>query len=168
MKKTKLLFPFIFVFLSGCAGMQPATEEEMIVERVVQAPGHGKDEIFEYTKMWIAQNFRSAKAVLEYENKDAGRIIGNGSMRYPCEGISCIGKGDWTLKFTMNVDIKDERFKISFTNLGVSWPYAPQRAAYDGPLTTSGSIKESKPVLLAYGDEILAYMNKTETRDSDW
>jgi len=53
----------------GCAGLQPIADADRTFERIVEAPGYSKKQIFNGTKIWIAENFRSAKAVLEYENK---------------------------------------------------------------------------------------------------
>ena len=83
----KLIFGIIFLFLTGCAGLQPITDSDRTFERVVEAPGYSKEQIFNGTKIWIAENFKSAKAVLEYENKDTGTIIGNGIISYPCSGL---------------------------------------------------------------------------------
>ena len=76
-KKTGIIFSVVVFFFIGCAGMQPVTEADRTFERIVPAPGHNKDEIYDSVKMWIAENFRSAKAVIEYDNKQAGTIIGN-------------------------------------------------------------------------------------------
>jgi len=71
----KQILIMIFVFLAGCAGLQPIADADRTFERIVEAPGYSKEQIFNGTKIWIAENFKSAKAVLEYENKDAGTII---------------------------------------------------------------------------------------------
>ena len=42
----------------------PITDEERTIVQVFEAPGYSKDQIFSATKVWIAENFKSAKAVI--------------------------------------------------------------------------------------------------------
>ena len=103
----KVVYSIILLLvLAGCASMQQVDQSENYFERIVHATGVPKDKIYNSTKMWVAENFRSAKAVLEYEDKESGTIIGNGTIKYPCSGLECIGSGDWKVFFTMRVDIK--------------------------------------------------------------
>lgn len=59
----------LVALLAGCAGMQPVTEADRTFEGSFEAPGATKDQIYNATKVWIAENFRSAKAVIEYDNQ---------------------------------------------------------------------------------------------------
>jgi hypothetical protein len=158
------------ILLSGCAGLAPVSETDLTFDRVVDAPGFTKDQIFEASKIWIAQNFRSAKAVLEYENKQDGKIIGNGSIKYPCSGVDCLGKGDWNALFTMQVDTKDQKFKMTFTNLRVSWPpsysFGSIQSGHEGQIRTQGDLDAIKPALLKFGDQILESLKKSKTTTS--
>lgn len=168
----KLIFFMIFLFLTGCAGLQPITDADRTFERVVEAPGCSKEQIFNGTKIWIAENFKSAKAVLEYENKDMGTIIGNGIIPYPCSGLDCIAKADWMVHFTMRVDIKDQKFRLTFSNLHLSWPPSYNRTfgaqpGHDGPISTQGDLDAVRPKLLRFGDQILSSLGK-DKRKSDW
>lgn len=169
---TNAALVFIFVlFFSGCAGTMPISDADRTFDRVVEIKGNSKDKIYESTKMWIAENFRSAKAVLEYEDKDSGVIIGNSSMKYPCSGLECLAKSDWTVSFTMRVDIKDDKFRLAFTNLETSWPPSYDslgaHPGHRGKMSTQGQLDDVKPVLLAMGDEIATYISK-ENKNGNW
>jgi len=168
----KLIFGMIFIFLAGCAGLQPITDADRILERVVEAPGYSKEQIFNGTKIWIAENFKSAKAVLEYEDRDAGILIGNGIIPYPCRGLECIAKVNWKVPFTMRVDIKDQKFRLTFSNLHLSWPPSYSRtygaqSGHDGPIGTQGALDAVRPKLLKFGDQLLVSFGK-EKGKSDW
>lgn len=169
--RMKLIFCMIFLFLAGCAGSQPVADEDRTFERVVEAPGYSKEQIFNGTKIWIAENFKSAKAVLEYENKDEGTLIGNGIISYPCSGLGCIDKEHWKVPFTMRVDIKDQKFRLTFINLHFSYPPSYYGRAtfsgYDGPIRTQGQLDAIRPLLLKFGDELLASFGK-EKGKSNW
>ena len=76
--KAILSLTLITGLLVGCASMQPVADEDRTFDRVVEAPGHSKDDIYTATKVWIAENFKSAKSVIELDSKEDGIIIGNG------------------------------------------------------------------------------------------
>ncbi|MBD1584926.1 DUF4468 domain-containing protein [Pseudoalteromonas sp. S16_S37] len=80
----------IILGLGGCASTQPVTEADRTFEKVVDAPSYSKDQIYTSTKIWIAENFKSAKSVIELDSKEDGIIIGNGIIQYPCSGMECL------------------------------------------------------------------------------
>lgn len=172
MKLRNLIATFgVALVMSGCAGMQPVAEADRTFDRVVEAPSYSKDQIYTSTKIWIAENFKSAKSVIELDSKEDGIIIGNGIIQYPCSGMECLAKSDWKVPFTMRVDMKDQKFKIRFSNIKLSWPASYSSGisspAYDGPVNSQGDMDVIKPVLLKFGDEILASMNSSKSK-SDW
>jgi hypothetical protein len=159
------------VGLGGCASVQPLSEEQKTIQTVVQVDGASQDKIYDGIKVWIAENFNSAKAVTEYDNKEQGRIIGNGITAYPCSGLDCMAKGDWKVYFTMRADVKDDKFRLTFTNIQIGWP-----AKYDSlgahpaqqfPINQQEQVNDIKPVLLAFGDSIKASIHNP-TNTSDW
>jgi hypothetical protein len=162
----------LLLVFSACANLEQVPEAERTFESVTEAPGFTKDKIFASTKVWIAENFRSAKAVIEYESKEEGTIIGNGVIPYPCAGVECIGKADWKVPFTMRVDVKDQRFRLTFSNLRLTWPPSYNatlgaQPGHDAPLTQRGDIEAVKAKLSAFGSQILASMSANR-KASDW
>ena len=121
MKKACCFIFVMFFAILGCAGMQARPSENL--EKIVEIPGFTKNQIFDQTKIYIAENFKSAKAVLEYENKETGTIIGNGRIPFPTGGgIEAVALKEWTAPFTLRIDIKEERFRCTFTNIAIEWP----------------------------------------------
>ena len=104
--------------MTGCVSSQPATKEEMTHEFIISVPGVQKGEAFEKTLKWIANHFRSAKAVIEYKDKESGSIIGNG-IRPSGETSFLSARAAIELAFTMNVDVRDEKARIRFVNIEV-------------------------------------------------
>lgn len=151
---------------------EPITEEDRTVVQVFDAPGYTKQQIFAGTKMWIASNFKSAKAVLEYEDAAEGTLIGNGVIPYPCKGLmGCLAKADWRVPFTMRVETKDGRFRLTFTNIHLAWDarYSAgiSTPAEDFPVHQRGDLDAIRPVLLEFGDRIKASLSSAKTND-DW
>jgi hypothetical protein len=173
-----LMVCLIIVFI-GCAGMQPIPENEKncSIEYIIEIQGYEKDYIYDSTKMWIAENFKSAKAVIEYTDKNTGTIIGNGNFVYS-------GK---TYHFTIRVDIKNDKFRLTFTNLKVSWESSYNSGTkgyfvngvyiagmpsytspgYNGPLRIVSELNIVKPKLLTFGDEIKLYIEQN-SKKKDW
>jgi hypothetical protein len=168
MKKLIVLLGALLV-CSGCAGMERVKEEDKSFSQVYEVPGKTKDVIYEKTKIWIAQNFKSAKSVLEYENKVDGTIIGNGIVQYPCEGLACVGQSDWMMPFTMKVDVKEDKFRLTFSNLRIAWPAKTDtlgfHSASDHEMWQQGDYEKAKRVLFQFGDEIKLNMAKEAKSD---
>ena len=148
------------ILLSACASMAPVADADRELVVVYDVPGVTKDRIFESSKIWIAENFRSAKKVIEYENKTDGVLIGNALIKYPCSGIECLAKNDWQARFTMRVDMKDNKIKLTFTNIGMYWPPTfsvtmGSSPGYDGPVNTQGDMTAIKGALHDTGNSLV-------------
>ena len=111
--KQFILVIISILFLFNCAATTTATIEQMNHEFIKEYPNINKDVIFDRTMQWIANNFKSAKQVKEYSDKEAGKIVGNGSFDFRPDG-SLI---DVTQHFTINIDIKDDKARYRFINL---------------------------------------------------
>lgn len=161
-----IVFSMLFLLLAGCA-VQPIAEADKTIERVMEAPTYSKEQIFNSTKIWIAENFKSAKSVIEYENKEDGTVIGNGVIDFPCSGMSCIGQEHWTVPFTMRVDMKNERLKLTFINVQIKYPASAYVSAYEGAVFNKLDLDKIKPELLKLGDKLLSSMDKNK-KASNW
>ena len=126
----QIIIAIAALLLTGCEGTQPIREADKgrPIEFVQEVPGKTKDDIFDATKVWVAENFHSAKAVIEDANKDVGRLIGNGRIDYPCDK-GCVLSGR-IINFTLRIDMKDGKFKTTFTNITLYTP--PIRGSFNG------------------------------------
>lgn len=84
---------------------------------VVQVPGASKAELYTRARAWFATSFASAKAVLEMDDVQAGQLIGNATGYYYARFMGADAKT--TLWRTINVQIKDGRYKYTITNFAV-------------------------------------------------
>jgi len=160
---------FALLICVGCA--THVREEDKTFSQVFETPGFTKDILYEKVKIWIAQNFKSAKSVIEYDNKENGSIIGNGNIKYPCSGLSCVAQYDWTVPFTMRVDMKDDKFRLTFSNLHVAWPAKSDSAGYhpasDFEMWQQEDYDVARPVLLHFGEEIKTCLSN-EVKSDKW
>jgi hypothetical protein len=104
----------VSVVLSGCSGFHAMSPDEMQIQKVVEVPNTPKDVLFDKSRMWYAAAFRSATAVIQYENKENGTIMGNGVvsdliMMTPCD-----------MRFSVATEVKDNKARITATGLSIN------------------------------------------------
>jgi hypothetical protein len=154
--------------LAGCVSVEPLSEDQKTFSVVKDVPGATKDQIHTGAKIWIAENFRSAKAVIEYDNKEDGTLIGNGSVKYPCSGVECVAKHDWYIPFTMKIEGKDGKMRMSFSNIRVAWPPSSSGPAGDNPVWSQGQMLDIKPALEAQATHLAGSITQGVTAKKDW
>lgn len=105
--------------LVGCATLPTPTDKKMEdITEVIDVPAKSKEQIFEGSKIWIAQSFKSANNVIQYADKGTGSIIGKGNIQYPCDGfIDCGAFGNDRVNFTIKIDSKDNKARVSISDV---------------------------------------------------
>jgi hypothetical protein len=78
MKKLLVIFAAATVF-SGCG-----TSFVDIVphEKIIEAKGKSQNDLYVLANSWLVENFVSAEAVIEFQDRDAGKVIGKCVLRY--------------------------------------------------------------------------------------
>lgn len=172
-----LIFCVVLV-LSACAtGTAQPPYSGPAAMKVVEVPGKNQAEIYEGARQWIAENFKSSKAVIEYESRDTFTVIGNAKS---ADVVACVSWGiikttfDATcmhpasMLYTMKVESKDGRMRISVPNIALS------RAAYSSSLGSSNGFElpadaQSYALLservMMHADEIVNYLNSAASSD---
>ena len=88
------------------------------VSEIVEIPNMEKKQIFDASKIWMAQSFKSSNSVVQYEDQDTGIIIGKGNMKYPCKGAwNCLAYEKTLVLFTVKIDTKDNKARVTFNDL---------------------------------------------------
>lgn len=110
------------LILGGCVSMPTPTDKPMeSVVEVVEVQGQKKDQLFESSKVWIAKSFKSANNVIQYQDPATGTIIGKGNIQFPCEGfIDCGAFGKDKVNFTIQIDTKDDRARVSMYDITIT------------------------------------------------
>ena len=90
---------------------------------VIDIQNMPKEKIFDASKQWLAKAFKSSNNVIQYADVSSGTIIGKGNMAYPCQGFNdCLQYEGASVHFTLTIDTKDNKAKLSFSDLSVSTP----------------------------------------------
>jgi len=144
------------LLLTACASMTPAAPEDQELQAVIEVPGQSKDQLFARTLAWMAESFVSSKAVIELQDKENGRIIGHGRTSF-----SSMGLVEIPCDYTLIVDVKDEKLRLTFNNFIGQWgkyrnePYLVAEA---------GHARQIKQNLSSLPASLEAYLKKPESK----
>lgn len=113
MKRSFTLLTVLVVFsLFSCAGQQVVPSDERIFTKECDLPGNMRSVLYQKTLRWLAETYISSDAVIEYQNEDAGIIIGNGVAQYNPTGF-----GDIRVRYTIKFEIHEGRTRVGFKNM---------------------------------------------------
>ena len=172
---TTILFASV---LAGCAYVHTLPPEQLVIQKVVDAPNVSKERLFEKSEVWFAKTFRqsmagwweqnSTRTVIQYENRERGVLIANGAILYPLERYSDSYKNGWEVRFTLQEEVKDGKVRVSFSNLNMFVPsmfcgnsYAGSTGSYEKRLDAE-EYEKVRPVFLSFADQLGAYLTAPE------
>ena len=95
----------VIIFSFGCATQQFQPVE---LTNVVTIPNKDQKAIYNKTRQWFSQYFVSGESVIDYEDKEAGTIIGNGIAKI---GSDPFGFVQYNIKYNVRIDTKDGKFR---------------------------------------------------------
>lgn len=162
-------------------------QENFTLEKVIQTDSIGKNLLYATINDWFASTYNSANDVIQMSDKDAGIIIGKGSMAYSKKGMSYMCYSGY-IKYTIKVYVKENRYKVVLTdfNHSVKVGNGPQCAL--GTITTAdvyatkgmskkyhnNTWNDIKSTVEQYSNGIFESLEKktnnvkVETVDDDW
>jgi len=94
--------------MSGCAGQYgpKALESEKSVENIINLDGKTKDVIYINANAWFVDNLNSAESVIQFQDKEAGKIVG----KYTADIQETMYI--FRVKSTLSIDIKDNKAMV--------------------------------------------------------
>lgn len=104
-----LISVFIFISLSY------SQEKEVAYTEIIKVDSVEKKQLYTVIHQWFATTYKSAQDVIQMAEKDAGIIIGKGTIKYSYGKLSytCYnGRIDYTIK----IQVKDYRFKVDISD----------------------------------------------------
>lgn len=107
------------LLLVSCGTNKLATAEQMKHEFIVDFPNTSKDALYDKTIRWIAQNFKSAKDVIDVQDRINGTIIAKGII--PQVWFDDYGLRKYSnLSFTLTFDARDNKARLNYTNIDMT------------------------------------------------
>ena len=117
--KTLLTFFLAFTSLSLYSQNLPIDNKtgKVTYEEVVTVEGTYAEGIYIRANEWFAKTFNSAQDVIQMQDKEAGRIIGKGSI-----SVTLMKYQQGFFEFTISFYAKDGRYKYIITDINHSNP----------------------------------------------
>jgi hypothetical protein len=175
---------FLTAALTGCAYIKTLPPEQLVVNKIIEAPGMSKAQLFERSKIWLAKTFRQPtsgfaednwrRTVIQYENESKGILIANAAILYPYRNFSGdTYKEGWEVRFTLAAEVMDGKARISFSDLTMYVP--PHICGYAYPQVTGSYQKELtsedmdkvRPIFDSFPDKLGAFLTGPEMR-GEW
>ena len=110
-----------------------------------------KDELYVYAKSWMATTFVSSKSVIEMEDKEAGKIIGNGEFVQRENSLFGNQVGVSIISFTITVDVKDNKYRCILSDffhkyIQTASTYIPGQTATNAASASLGGNRVGGPL----------------------
>jgi len=104
----------------------PLNDGRIKYTEVVDAPGKTKAELFQNSKVWFANTFRSAKDVINFQDEDAGIVSGRGNSSLY---IKVMGQTvERILHYSIKIEVKDDRYRYTIDEIELSTSGLDKRA----------------------------------------
>lgn len=78
-----------------------------------------KLDLFSSAQEWIAITFGDYKSVLQFEDKETGKIIVKGISKIEHNGIDLLGDKTESLHFTIIIEFQDNKYRYTITDLSI-------------------------------------------------
>jgi hypothetical protein len=88
---------------------------EIIYSKVTQTPGLSKNELFLYANEWFANSFKSSKDVIQFSDKESGKIIAKGNLDTSYRTLGMLIEIGY-VSFTIEVATKNGRYRYIIKN----------------------------------------------------
>jgi len=134
----------------------PLQDSSIVYEEVIAADSVTKNQLFDNIKLWFANSFQSSNEVIQSSDKESGYIIGKGSQVLT---PSIAGSAIYYLKFSIRVDVKDNKFRFRLYDFLV----------YSPPWRNSGEYSVSLSELYKYyklGEKSKSYQLFMESKSA--
>jgi hypothetical protein len=146
----------------GCRTTQVIiSEDSKKMERIIDVPNLSKDALYIKVNSWFVENFNSAESVIEFQDKEAGKIIGKYEHSYTYH------LNLWYARQTVSVDIKDNRIRFIISDPYHTIdgnPYAYVKYWNYVPVNDEKTIKILRP---KWEKLATSLQNYVQTKDND-
>lgn len=162
MLKMKKIGPILMVvsaiLLSGCAA-PGANTPVLEVQDVHEVPGYSKEELYDQSKLWVAETFVDAKQVIEMADPDKGLLMANGSFDLVFLGIQK------PTRFSLRLDVKDEKIRTTYKNFQMLTSQNDWYTIREG--TSNGYPDQARNKAEELNQSLLQFIRSDQSND-DW
>lgn len=110
--KITVLLLLLTILLTNCSGLrfnkgEFVSDELKKYQQIIKAPKQTKFELYIKINSWFVEKFKSSESVIEFQDKDAGKIIGKYTFDLK-DGIYFL-----RIKQTISIDIKNGKVRLT-------------------------------------------------------
>lgn len=156
-KKLPSLVPIALATFAAAVIATSAGAQGMSVEIIRGAP-LPKDALFTQTVLWIAENIRSPRSVIQFQDRDLGVIVGNGSYDMSIDAglLPFFSPANVPVSFRVRIDVRDNRYRMTFSDVRLYLDAAPRALDYTDRDSTERRAREHFEQLANSLDQYLA------------
>lgn len=104
MKAIYFSITFVFLVVTSCSTTSKIPLADSY-ERIIEVPSLSKDQIYIRANAWFVENFNSAESVIQFQDKEAGKIMGKYRFKH---------KSGSYYKNIISIDVRDNKARIKF------------------------------------------------------
>lgn len=150
----------IWIAASLLFGAAPAAAAPAFVHEVVVETNASQSEIYDRAVVWVAETFSSAKEVLQFNDKQIGKIIGNGTVSLKVgSGFTAV---DVPCSFKMKIDIKDKKYRVTFSDVTLTFNTGPL------PIEETNRDRNEPAVRALFGNMTASLKSAIENPAQSW
>lgn len=102
----------------------PTKDGKVIYTDIIQIDSTDKSKLYTKAKKWFIEQYRSAKDVIQLDDRENGEVIGKGFFETLWEN-SFISVQKVNVWHTVKIYLKDNKFKYEITNFNLKYYVAP-------------------------------------------
>jgi hypothetical protein len=144
-----------------------------------------KDALYKNAKLYFVDNFKSAKDVIQYDEREQGKVIGKGVMMFDDwhNIFTVTDKFEWTVSYSTEITCKDGKYRYRLYDINIHQYMHNDQIRNESDIslddaitaTTKGGFKKVNTRLLNYllkkfdtaTQNIKSYMAKKQTIAKD-
>jgi hypothetical protein len=154
---TSLIFSTIsFCQVADTIGMLPSGKHGY--EEIVNLDtSYTKELLYKRAKLYFVDNYKSANDVIQYDDKEEGKIVGKGFFKTSESGMILLSPVTymWDVYYTTEITSKDGKYRYRFYDINIKQREASTQGSYDTTIpeamqnTKRGSFKKLFTKLIA-------------------
>ena len=153
----------IISFVVGCVlSLNVFAAEPFQVELIREVP-LAKNNIYDQTVIWMAESFKSSKAVVEIKDKELGVIVGNASVNANISIAKWLPPVYNLFTFKIKIEIKDGKFRMTFSNVKMVTD------GFEKPIEDTNRASNEKILTAEFhkiADSLVTYLS--QPKKTDW
>ena len=164
--KTIYLSLILLIMMSSCSAPKEILPDNY--EKIIEVQEVSKEKLYIKANAWFVETFNSSESVIEFQDKDEGKIIGKYASQTANSG-DFYGQRYRTI---ISVDIQNNKLRIKFYNAQVfveGWrKYVPIHSTINGSVSVNRGSRLLARDLIPQWKSLIKNLEIRLNEESDW